>query len=157
MKNIPLTQRKFAIVDDEDYEWLVQWKWLYTSGGYAARRTKKIYMHREIMHTPSGMYTDHINGNKLDNRKCNLRICTNTENTRNQKMHKNNNSGYKGISWSQRNKKWGVSVWEENKHNWLGYFSSPVEAAKVYDKKAAELFGEFAKLNFPDNTKEGLL
>ena len=85
MKEIPLTRGKFALVDDEDYEWLSQWKWYCSTTGYAVRGCKNriLYMHREIAKTKPGMLTDHINRNKLDNRKENLRFCSHRENMKN--------------------------------------------------------------------------
>ncbi len=113
MKEIQLSQGKIAVVDDEDYEYINQWKWSYLSSGYAVRSlwsllgSKTILMHRIIANTPIGMDTDHINGNRLDNRKSNLRVCTHAENTRNIPMHKDNKIGYKGVqkhgkSWRAR-------------------------------------------------------
>lgn len=155
-KIITLTKGKETIVDDEDLEWLSQWKWLYHGQGYAARhiwvcggRGKQItvLMHREVLHTPEGMYTDHINGNKLDNRKENLRICDHSQNGANTKT-RGNKSGYKGVCWHKQCKKWCACIKQNYKKYYLGLFFDPVEAAKVYDKKAKELFGEFAKTNF---------
>lgn len=108
MKKIKLTQGKYAIVDDEDFEWLNQWKWCYCK--YVIRdiilnkKNKRIYMHRLIMNTPEKMQTDHINGNKLDNRRNNLRICTQSQNNMNRKISKLNTSGYRGIYWDKDNK-----------------------------------------------------
>ena len=104
MKRIPLTQGKFALVDEEDYEWLNQWKWHYNNG-YATRNqwdpiTKKqikILMHRLIMKSSEDMQVDHANHNTLDNRKSNLRIVSYSNNLKNRKgknknnhLHKNN-------------------------------------------------------------------
>ena len=156
MKRIPLTQGKFALVDEEDYEWLNQWKWHYNNG-YATRNqwdpiTKKqikILMHRLIMKSSEDMQVDHANHNTLDNRKCNLRICTKFQNMQNSKLQKNRSSKYKGVCWHKDNKKWKAYITYEGKRIHLGYYDIEEEAARVYDKKAIELFGKFAYLNFP--------
>ncbi len=163
-KLIPLTQGKFAIVDDGDYEFLIQWKWKYSNHGYAVRNhhigmvdgkriQKRIYMHRLIIGALSGQYTDHINGEVLDNRRCNLRICTNQQNAANSKKWSiATSSKYKGVSWDKVNKKWTAQIGgEERKH--LGRFSSEIEAAKAYNKAALERHGEFAMLNILENSQ----
>lgn len=97
-KSIPLTRGKIALFDDEDYEELSKYKWFITKV-YASRHSgnKTVYMHREIMKTPENMETDHINGDVLDNRRENLRICTRQENARNIRGISSNTSGYKGV------------------------------------------------------------
>src|SRR5687768_11145590 len=96
-KQISLTQGKFATVDDADFDHLNQWKWHFSHYGYARRTTssrfgrqKFIFMHREIMQAPDGMDVDHINCNKLDNRRQNLRLCTRADNLRNRNKQSNN-------------------------------------------------------------------
>jgi hypothetical protein len=150
MKEIQLTKGKVALVDDEYYEWLNQWKWNYLLGGYAVRHTSRItsdhrivYMHRVILNTPEGMYTDHINHNKLDNRRCNLRICTKSQNSVNSKINKSNKSGYKGVYWFKRYRKWGAFITLQYKHIHLGYYNNRIEAANARREKSLELFGEF--------------
>lgn len=113
MKRIKLTQNKYALVDSQDFEYLNQWKWCYDkSNGYAHRKNgkEKIYMHRLINETPEGFFTDHINRNKLDNRRSNLRSVTARENSLNISFQKNNTSGYKGIYWSQNRSKWIAQI-----------------------------------------------
>jgi hypothetical protein len=160
MKEIPLTHGKVAIVDDEDYELLNQWKWHYGGGGgYAVRHNYKsskqtrLFMHRVIMNTPEGMQTDHINGDRLDNRRENLRICTNAENMRNSKKHKNNTSGFKGVSRCKDCNRWRAYINCDNDRHNLGLFLNPVDAAYAYDTKAIELFGEFANINFKESAQ----
>lgn len=156
VKEILLTQGKVALVDNEDYDRLMQWKWwaLHDRGGnwYAQARIngKRTRMHRFIMGAQKGQMLDHINGNGLDNRECNLRLCTNSQNQHNQKMRRKEASSiYKGISWYRNLEKWKAQITYNRKHMHLGYFSNEIEAARVYDKRAVELFGEFAKTNFP--------
>ena len=152
MKTIPLTQGKFAIVDDEDYDGLSTFHWRATktkSGGYAARRGRDpvVYMHRQIMDAPKGMYVDHINHVQHDNRKVNLRVCTNSQNMQNGLKHKNGSSRYKGVYWYKPSKKWRAMIRVHGKGIHIGYFIDEVNAAKAYDEKAMQLFGEFAQLN----------
>lgn len=145
--------KAYAIVDDEDFDYLNQWKWKYSTG--RASRTNKIdgygLMHRLIMKAPTGMDVDHINGNQLDNRKSNLRICTHQENRSNTARPVNNTSGYKGVYWHKQKAKWCTQITFMNKTYTLALFESPVEAAKEYDHVAKQLFGDFARLNFGDN------
>ena len=162
MKRIPLTQGKFAIVDDEDFDWLNQWKWsafkcphtFYVERSIYSRDTKKartVRLHREILglKKDDGKQADHINGSGLDNRRCNLRVCTRSENNRNmQKQFKICSSKYKGVNWRKNRKKWRAEICKDYKHIHIGYFDSEIEAAEAYDKKAKELFGEFARTNF---------
>ena len=157
MKKISLTQNKYALVDDEDYEDLNQFKWYYCNG-YAYRtenigvfrgkiRKKTIAMHREVNKTPKGLVTDHINRKTLDNKKINLRSCTDVENCRNTKITKNSSSRFKGVSWDKSREKWAAYIKINWKKRYLGRFSSEKCAARAYNKSAEELFGEFARLN----------
>lgn len=153
MKEIQLTQGKVALVDDEDYEYLMQWRWHLTAGAYAARdieNKKVIYMHRFLMNAQKGQEIDHINQNKLDNRKSNLRACTRAENMRNTKKRSQNTSGYKGVTWHDLRKKWAARLKYNYQDIHIGLYNTPIEAARAYDAKAKELFGEFASLNFPE-------
>ncbi len=169
MKHILLTQGKFAIVDDEDYEWLNQYKWSAHKtkyGGFMAIRTSKrpqrkmIYMHRQIMNCPKEMDVDHQNHNTLNNLKSNLRICTRSQNCQNSKICKNNSSGYKGVTWFNQRKykdkkykgKWRAQITHNNKNFHLGLFNNKTDAAKAYDIAAIKYFGEFANLNFSTKT-----
>jgi len=113
------------------------------------RRRTTLKMHRLVVDTPKGMSTDHINGDGLDNRKQNLRICTHAENQRNRGPQKNNKSGFKGVYWQKNRKTWYARIQHNKKLLYLGCFKDKKEAAKAYDRKAIELHGEFAWLNFP--------
>jgi hypothetical protein len=157
MKEIQLTQGKVALVDDDIYEYLNQWKWYASklSGKFYARRSVRInkkyagylLMHRFIMNPDIGLVVDHQNGNTLDNRKCNIRICTYSENRMNSVKTIYNKSGYKGVHWHKLGKKW-VSTIEINKtKHYLGLFCEIKEAAKAYNNAAIKFHGEFAKLN----------
>lgn len=163
MKQIKLTQGKFALVDDSDYEKLDKYKWYALRNcrgvfravrGFCCSETKKIrsiYMHRQIMSALKGMDVDHINHNTLDNQKHNLRICTRSQNMKNGLSHKDSSSQFKGVFWHSKAQKWEATIWENKKHFYLGCFDNEIEAAKAYDRKAKELFGEFANLNFKEN------
>lgn len=148
-KTIPLTRGKFAIVDDEDYDCLSRTKWYCSRSGYAIKNVwmgdkyEKLWMHLFIMPHPEGMETDHINRNKLDNRRSNLRVCTPSQNQSNKGVQSNNRSGIRGVSWNSRLSKWVVHVCKQGKVLHLGVFSNLGDAAVVYDKKASELYGEF--------------
>jgi len=150
MKTIKLTQGRMAIVDDDDYERLQQWKWCCSGNGYVIRHRpgheSVILMHREVLGTPDGIDTDHINGNKLDNRKENLRFCNGSQNMANQGKLSNNTSGYKGVTWDKLNKKWKsqIKVYGINIH--LGRFINVEDAANAYKEAAIKYFGEFARI-----------
>lgn len=158
MKQIPLSQGKFALVDDDDYDYLMQWKWHYTHYGYAARGqhgagekkkwvTRIVYMHRELMNTPKGVFIDHADRNKLNNQKENLRVCTRHENNRNVSKPRNNTSGYKGVFWHKRNGKWIAALTFNRKGIHLGCFTDIHEAARAYNAAALKYHGEYAQLN----------
>ena len=150
MKNIQLTKGFVAIVDDEDYEFLSQWKWCYHANGYAIRNYKgrSIQMHRVVNHTPAGFQTDHINMDKLDNRKCNLRSVTRGENNQNRPAARNSTSKYKGVHFSNRDGVWiGQFKPVGEKCIRLGTFNSELAAAMAYDAMAKSLGAKTARLN----------
>jgi hypothetical protein len=162
MKQIPLTQGKVALVDDEDFEELNQFKWcankmgktFYAERGYrCSGKSKTELMHRQILNAPSGMEVDHINHNTLDNRRENIRICTLMQNRRNRKRTIGGSSRFKGVSWNKEIKKWTAQIGMNEKIVYLGAFTNEEDAAHARDKKEKELFGEFACLNFPKGVK----
>jgi len=173
VKEINLTQKKITLVDDNDYNKLMQmgnWhankctdklKNNKTVDRFYAKRDiwlgkgkkKRLLMHRVIMNVPNNMCIDHINHDTLDNRKENLRICTPVQNQQNQIQQKNTTSKYKGVYLAKNRYKnkiytyWQAQIVINKKHMYLGIFKTEIEAAMVYNKKAKELFGEFALLN----------
>lgn len=154
MRLIPLTQGKVAKVDDEDYDYLNQWKWYAHKCGkryYATRKERKdilLRMHRVLLNMPQAMQIDHIDGDSLNNQKLNLRVCTQAENLRNKENTRGGTSIFKGVSMAGRHKKWRSQIKLNSKTLHLGYFNSESEAAKIYDIAAKKYHGDFAKLNF---------
>lgn len=162
MKRINLSNGLYTIVDDEDYDNLNVYKWhvnkskntFYVITSYRENnKMVTIKMHRIIINAPKGYLVDHINHNGLDNRKCNLRICTDSQNSQN-RSKTYGYSKYKGVSIniSGNNKYWRSYLNYNKKRIVLGTFpytnEGEINAAKAYDKKALELFGEFAYTNF---------
>ncbi len=153
VKFIPLTKGQFVMVDAEDFNELSKYRW-HISGRYA-RRAKVIsgkqtlfYMHRQLMGFPEGMQIDHISGESLDNRKRNLRICTSYQNSISQRLHKNNTSGFKGVTFCKMTGRWIAKIQADNrKISWLGRFPDKRTAALAYNEAAKRLHGEFAVLN----------
>lgn len=157
-RRIPLTHGKFAIVDPDDYDRLSQHNWRCTFDGntyyaytfcYKNRKNKKVFMHRLILNAPKGLIVDHIDGNGLNNRKKNLRLCTWRQNAFNRGPKQNSSSRYKGLSWQRQYNKWYARISYKGKGIYLGRYDDETEAALAYDRKAEQLFGEFAYLNFP--------
>lgn len=135
-------------IDIDDYERVSKHNWNVGSGNYIKSWINKKYikLHRFIMNAPDGMNVDHINHNKLDNRKSQLRVCTFEQNLMNQKKYKNNSSGYKGVSW-HKNKKWVAQIQINGKRKNLGYFETKEDAAEAYNEAAKNIYKEFANLN----------
>lgn len=160
-RRIELTRGKYAILDPEDFESLNQYRWHCTNFGYARRTGSKrsekgrkrvaIGMHNVVFPVPEGMTVDHINRNRLDNRKANLRAATREENTWNRKfVKKGSKTRYTGIHWNKKVKKWNVRLRVEGRRKSFGYYADEVEAAKVYDRVARKYRREYAVLNFPE-------
>ncbi len=152
----PLGRGNFALVDDDMYDHLMQWTWHIRNGGYAAHpyreagrgsKQRLILMHRLVNNTPDGLFTDHINGNKLDNRRENLRTVTLTTSAWNVGMKPTNTSGYSGVTWWERDRKWTAQVMHNRRMHRIGYFDTKEHAALAYNVAAQELKGPYARLN----------
>lgn len=160
MKEIKLKNGMVALVDDEDYEYLNQFKWHVLKVGftfYACRSTKSvngghhtILMHWDVM---GGKWIDHRDHNGLNNQRSNLRFCTQAENLMNRKPCFNSKIKYKGV-FPQTGKGFRSIIQVNKKQIYIGTFETPEEAAIAYDKKAYELNGDFAYLNFPELLKK---
>lgn len=162
MRKIKLSQNKYALVDDEEYEYLNQWKWSYKKhegySGYAIRfdrvggHNKSVRMHRLLMKTPANLDCDHINGNGLDNQKSNLRNCSHQNNQRNRKRNFNVLSKFKGVYLDKRGKRNpSAQITIDAKTIRIGSFREERHAAIAYDLWARDIYGEFAQVNFPIN------
>lgn len=158
MNTITLTQGYATLVDDDIYDELAQFKWhvsgtakKYAKRDVGGRKAKtSILLHRYIMDAKAGDVVDHINGNTLDNRRENLRICKQTDNSRwHIDLNKNNTSGYRGVCWHEQRGKWLATIRIARKQIHLGLFESKEDAARAYDEAASLNFGDFASLNFP--------
>jgi hypothetical protein len=159
MRLIPLTQGKFAKVDDADYPRLATWSWFARQGEsgiwYAARTEREgdyqgqVSMHREILGVSEDVAVDHKDGDGLNNQRENLREATKTQNGQNRGKNRNSKSRYKGVSWATRESKWFAQIQIDGKKKWLGYCETELEVAQLYDSYASTKFGAFARLNFP--------
>ena len=146
-KLIPLNKNKFTKVDNEDFEKLKNINWRYSRGGYATSE-KLGFLHRFITDCPDGKVIDHIDHDPLNNRKSNLRICTPQQNAMNQSVQKRKKSSkYKGVFFNNTYNYWTASIKYNQCNYLLGNFLEEEEVALAYNKKALELFGEFACLN----------
>lgn len=151
MKEIPLTQGKIALVDDEDYERLLQWKWCAswskTTRNYYVKarnkgQNKTVFMHRIIMYALPGTQIDHINHDTLNNQKSNLRFVTQSQNSINQVIRTNNKTGIKGVFQNKRGS-YCAQITKNYKHIHIGTFATKEEAHNAYINVAYKLFGEF--------------
>lgn len=158
MREIPLTQGKFAQVDDEDFNMLSVWKWHFTNGyasstasaaeqrSVGSNKAIRISMHRVLagLSYDDVRVVDHIDGNRLNNQRANLRVCSNSQNLQNRGAQANNSSGFKGVTWNKHQRKWHarIRVGPKNKH--LGSFTSASEAGEAYRAAALLFHGEFA-------------
>lgn len=156
-KSIPLANNKgMALVSNKHFGMVSKHKWRIVQRrhtAYASTSIKRggkwvtVYMHRLIMGEPKGKEIDHRDGNGLNNQGFNLRVCTHGENQQNQ--HRTYGvSQYKGVTWYEARGKWGAYIMRDKKRKHLGYRDSEIECAKLYDEKAVEMFGKFAKTNF---------
>jgi hypothetical protein len=159
MDKVPVTNKGIVIawakVDPEDLDRCLEFNWRLHSGGYAYRAKRRrgttseqIRLHRFVMNAPKGTYVDHIHFDQLDDRKSELRLCTNGQNMCNRKgLNKNSTSGAVGVSRRERDKKWRVYINVNRKQKWLGQFTNIEDAIAARDEAAKRLHGEFARLN----------
>lgn len=162
MIRIPLSRGMFAIVDDEDADvgsvkWHARpsgWKAVYASRNGAWPKRGTVNMHTVIAQRAGiigpGQYVDHVNGDGLDNRRSNLRAATVAQNNRNTGPKRGNKSGYKGVHFCKRERRWVAQIAINGKKRALGYHATAEAAARAYDRAAKELHGEFARPNFPE-------
>lgn len=142
---MPANNGKHFIIDKEDFDLVHSYNWNIRKDGYVYN-TKVGYLHRLLMNTPKGYMTDHIDHNRLNNRKSNLRICLNSNNLMNM-ISKTGSSKFKGVCWHKKAKKWVSSIRVNNKHMHLGCFDNEVDAAKAYNEAANKYFKQYAKIN----------
>lgn len=164
MKTLPLSQGKYAVVDDADFEQLSEHKWYAYKEirknrvvwysvrneptGCVNRPQRTLQMHREILGVTDPLAKiDHINGDGLDNQRQNLRLATNRENCQNQHKIPGCSSHYKGVSWCKLTNKWKAQIRVNGHKQHIGLFETEELAAAAYDKRAAQEFGDFALLN----------
>ena len=142
-----------VLIDDEDLEKVTTIKWtvLKTKGLIYFRRNNHennaMLLHRYIINARKGTCVDHISGDTLDNRKCNLRICTIAQNTMNSKRRSDNRSGYKGVGWVKAKRKWQAKIMVNQKTIFLGHFNTPEEAHAAYCEASEKYHGEFGRAN----------
>lgn len=161
MKKLKLKNSNiFTIVDDEDYVQLIKHQWCLRKDGYVHKYVikwngtdKQWLIHRFILNihqTNQNIKVDHIDGNTLNNQKCNLRLCTTQNNCCNQKKQDNQTSKFKGVSWHKKSNKWRATISDKYKAIHLGLFNSEIEAGEIYDYYAIKFYKQFARLNFPN-------
>ena len=156
--SIPLTQGKYALIDEDDFALVCRYKWCARrnpqNGKFYAvsnKGGKTVYMHRVIRGAPKGVEVDHIDGDGLNNTRRNLRDATPAQNHCNAPRRSRNTSGYKGVSWDKERARWAAEVRMGGRRIRCGRFATAEEAARAYDRSAKELQGEFAHLNFPND------
>lgn len=150
---VPLTRGYEAVISVADVPLVDGVNWYAMAAGgtiYAVRKgprpkQRKIYMHRAILSDPDGLEVDHINGEGLDNRRCNLRAATRAQNARNSHVSNANTSGYKGVSWDKRDRKWQAFIAVNGLRHFLGRFACPTAASLAYARASRELHKEFGR------------
>lgn len=152
-KEITLTQGAVAIVDDDDYDRLMQYSWCLNAQGYAVRGYQQngvkhqVRMHRAVIgDVCAGFEVDHINGNRLDNRRSNLRIATRAQNAANRSTT-SHSSTYRGVRKAKGRKVWTARICVNQKYIHLGQYKTEIDAAKAYNDAAIKYFGDYARLN----------
>jgi len=152
---VPLTKGHVAVIDAADVPQVEKFLWcahvcrhaVYALRGYEVKgKTKLVMMHRELIGAPHGRLVDHVDGNGLNNRRANLRLASNSENTRNSKKRIDNKSGYKGVCWDELQRKWRASIRLNGRQTYLGLYASPQEAHNAYREAATREYGEFARM-----------
>lgn len=160
---VPLSRGLFALVSPDDLDRVSAFRWRASSpdrngrsyaqrthhtGPRSQRKTSVVLMHRLILEAPTGVLVDHINGDRLDNRRENLRLTDHRGNARNRGLHRNNTSGFKGVIFYGG--RWYAQIKVDRRNRGLGGYSAPEDAARAYDRAALHHYGEFASLNFPE-------
>ncbi len=140
-----------ALIDPEDVATVDGYAWKKSTNGYAMayRGRVAVLMHRLILDPGPGLTVDHDNRNKLDNRRANLRLATYSQQIANQPLTSANSSGYRGVCWSKRRRRWNAAVKVNGQRRDLGYYTTAEDAARAYDAAALQAWGEFAYLNRP--------
>jgi hypothetical protein len=156
---VPLTQGKFAVIDAADADDILRFRWCFDKG-YATRKrqawetpgSRLIAMHRQILGIQNAgrwVLGDHRDGERLNNRRSNLRRVTAKENASNKASQRGSSSPFLGVGWHVRLKRWEAAISNGGKRYWLGYYADAEEAARAYDRAARRAYGEFARTNFP--------
>ncbi len=145
-------RHKLVTVDDADFKYLNQFNWHVdrdnaASSYFGSKRNKSMLMSRFIMNAPENLEVDHIDGNRLNNQRNNLRLATSAQNKMNRGPRRDNKSGYKGVSWHKQQEKWTARIMADDKYQSLGLFNSILDAAKAYNQAATKYHGKFAWLN----------
>jgi hypothetical protein len=156
MALVELTQGKVAVIDTADISLIREYKWSAHHNFRRAHvwyaitqvRCQTVSMHRLILNAPSDLKVDHKDGDGLNNRRSNIRLVTDAQNCFNRTLRRDNQSGFKGVSFHARTGKWNTRIQRNGRQQSLGLFDSPEDAARAYDSAALELFGEFARPNF---------
>jgi hypothetical protein len=165
MKTLPLTKGRVAMVDDEDFPAVAQFRWYVSTHGYAVRtvhangRSTKVSLHRFLMKPQGGEHIDHINGDPLDCRRANMRIATRSQNLANARKRITSTQPFKGITYdaTRRRLRWYARVNKDGRRFRSKRFETAEEAARAHDDLARQLHGDFARLNFPRIGEQGAI
>lgn len=150
---IPLSRGKVTLIDADDFDKVKDFQWHVQNrprpyAKMTSRDKKQVYLHRVITGAKAGQIVDHINGDRLDNRKRNLRLVTPAQNNWNQRKHKNNTSGFSGVFLQRKTNKFEAAIKHRTHSRHLGTFDNPYEAAVSYDMAKAEIAGEYGSYNY---------